>query len=85
MTDTAPLPNCKGSWAIGTACKKCDRCIQEALATHQGLLDSLKAARAATEFTLRLLPEKTDGHDVGDQFKIACFDELRRMMWGAKK
>jgi len=82
-------PLCKGSWLVGSACRKCSRCLEEAAT----IIPHLKVER-------RLLAEKLDkvntfilphpgwkdddnnSVDISDEFKARCFDEVRKILHG---
>lgn len=74
----AQLANCKGDWVIGTACGKCPKCFDNApkaieflRAESRGYLMSLTAiapilsAARATQ---------------SDTFRLACLDEIARLI-----
>lgn len=74
-TIEAPAPICKGAWLLGSACGKCARCVvsaPEVIKTLRGQADRLDAI-------VKLIPPGGHGYDYSDEYKLACFEEMRRI------
>lgn len=82
-TETAKgrLPHCQGDWLANTACKKCDKCKDEAALMVARLLDRARELdNKFSALTLTLPKGLPTGFDVSTEFKLSCFEEARRIL-----
>jgi hypothetical protein len=70
---------CRGSWMLGTACGHCFRCRDEARELIPRLLIERKESQARLVRVASVLPPIFEQGDYTDAFKIAAFDEARRV------
>lgn len=74
---------CKGDWLLGTACGTCERCVEMAKPT----IDALRATKAAQERVFKavtaVITPNAPGYEPSDRLKVACFDEVRGILYGA--
>lgn len=80
-------PLCKGDWSLGTACGRCERCLTNVLGYVSLLkqeLDLERSSNASLNEKLTLIKASLPmpmGFDISDKFKLACFEEARRVLW----
>ena len=65
--------NCKGSWALGTACKQCERCRDEAITLIPKLLETSKKVDR-----MRELVRVAEG--ASPALQQALFSEVREVL-----
>lgn len=81
-------PLCKGDLRIGSGCGVCERCRNQAVCIVREVLadNAILAGRAA--LLQGALPQPPapgrEGGDHSEKFKLACFEEARRIAWFAK-
>jgi hypothetical protein len=64
---------CRGSWLLGSACGKCDRCREEAVSR---MPDLLAKAKKLDEVTLIMRA----AHQGSREFAGACVEEIHRVL-----
>lgn len=73
---------CKGDWHLGTACTRCQRCLNTAAPVINGLRASNDSLNEKLKKILTCVPPDGHGFDYSDTFKVACFDKVRRVLHG---
>lgn len=76
---------CKGSFLLGSACGRCTRCVDEALQLVPQLLKERRVRIEESTLIHHAIPDRPlAGHqalDFTDKFKLACFEEARRILY----
>lgn len=71
---------CKGSWVLGTACGRCLKCRDEAARLLPGVMEEARLAGERLAAIQGVMPPNIAGFEVGEKFKVACYDEVRRLL-----
>ena len=87
-----PQAICKGDWTLGTACGRCERCVTTAPEVISRLLDNVRQCEGQLGVIFACVPLPVGGiagvdpanpnvrWDISDEFKVRCFEEIRRVL-----
>lgn len=72
---------CKGSWQLGTACRRCDRCRDEAVSLVEQMLSQNKRLIGRLASVAAVVPKPGD-YTLSEKFRLQCFEELQQIIHG---
>jgi hypothetical protein len=75
---------CTGNWINDTACGKCEKCLNEARTIIPHLINRSKRQDEKMALIKACLPRTIGSGDVSTEFKLQCFEEVRRIAYDGK-
>jgi hypothetical protein len=83
MTDGDKMSDaiCKGSWLLGSACERCERCRADAAELLPRFMQRDKKNARLIEIVTVYMPRRSADIEYKDHFKVHLFDELRRAFY----
>lgn len=70
---------------LGSACGRCQNCLDTAPPVIKNLKERLERAEDRLLAISYCVPPTTERFDISEEFKVHCFDEIRRLLNAVEK